>query len=329
MLSTLCVTRMRKHTRTHAHAQIHTHTHTHTLTHTCTHTHTHTRAFRMHACTHACTHLKKEQTHTCTHAHYARTRARMLVHTQKRNKYTNTHINTHIYTHSVDTLSGGSISKVGLFSLGIIPYINASIVLQLLAAAFPALKKLQREEGAQGRARFQYYQKLGSFVFAIVQVRVCINEVSCLCSVTLCAYANSHISITQSRMYTRPHSNTQTHISARTPPPRHTHTHTHTEKHIRTHHILTHTHTHERTHMHANTQTHTCTHVRVRTVYWPADVPKAVCGGLQPGMAGWQFYGPCGWCYGPRVYRRCVRKTYGKGVAVRLNRGGANLSDTH
>eukprot|EP00983_Pelagomonas_calceolata_P091064 1157497-Pelagomonas_calceolata.AAC.9 len=73
---------------------------------------------------------------------------------------------------SVDTLSGGSISKVGLFSLGIIPYINASIVLQLLAAAFPALKKLQREEGAQGRARFQYYQKLGAFVFAIVQ-RAC------------------------------------------------------------------------------------------------------------------------------------------------------------
>lgn len=71
----------------------------------------------------------------------------------------------------VDALSGGSISKVGLFSLGIIPYINSSIVLQLLAAAFPSLKKLQREEGAQGRARFQYYQKLGAFVFAIVQVR--------------------------------------------------------------------------------------------------------------------------------------------------------------
>jgi len=69
----------------------------------------------------------------------------------------------------VDALSGGSISKVGLFSLGIIPYINASIVLQLLSAAFPSLKKLQREEGAQGRAKFQYYQKLGAFVFAIVQ----------------------------------------------------------------------------------------------------------------------------------------------------------------
>lgn len=69
----------------------------------------------------------------------------------------------------VDALSGGSISKVGLFSLGIIPYINSSIVLQLFSTAFPALKKMQREDGAQGRATFQYYQKLVAFVFAIVQ----------------------------------------------------------------------------------------------------------------------------------------------------------------
>eukprot|EP00879_Flechtneria_rotunda_P009479 GHRR01009922.1.p1 GENE.GHRR01009922.1~~GHRR01009922.1.p1 ORF type:complete len:524 (+),score=189.12 GHRR01009922.1:267-1838(+) len=69
----------------------------------------------------------------------------------------------------VDALSGGSISKVGLFSLGIIPYINASIVLQLMSTAFPSLKKMQREDGPQGRARFQYYQKLTAFVFAIAQ----------------------------------------------------------------------------------------------------------------------------------------------------------------
>ncbi|KIY98619.1 Preprotein translocase subunit secY, partial [Monoraphidium neglectum] len=69
----------------------------------------------------------------------------------------------------VDALSGGSISKVGLFSLGIIPYINASIVLQLFSAAFPSLKKMQREDGPQGRARFQWYQKLAAFAFAIAQ----------------------------------------------------------------------------------------------------------------------------------------------------------------
>lgn len=69
----------------------------------------------------------------------------------------------------IDTLSGGSISKVGVFSLGIVPYINASILLQLLATAFPSLKKLQREEGPQGRARFTLYQKLAALAFAVVQ----------------------------------------------------------------------------------------------------------------------------------------------------------------
>lgn len=69
----------------------------------------------------------------------------------------------------VDALSGGSISRVGIFSLGIIPYINASIVMQLFAAAFPSLKKMQREDGAQGRSTYTYYTKLASFAFAIIQ----------------------------------------------------------------------------------------------------------------------------------------------------------------
>jgi len=69
----------------------------------------------------------------------------------------------------VDALSGGSISRVGLFSLGIVPYINASIVLQLFSTAFPSLKKMQREDGPQGRARFQYYTKLAAFAFAVAQ----------------------------------------------------------------------------------------------------------------------------------------------------------------
>jgi len=71
----------------------------------------------------------------------------------------------------MDALAGGSLSKVGIFSLGIIPYINSSIVLQLLSAAFPQLKKMQREDGPQGRAKFQWYQKASAFVFAIVQAR--------------------------------------------------------------------------------------------------------------------------------------------------------------
>lgn len=52
---------------------------------------------------------------------------------------------------------------------GIVPYINASIILQLLTTSFPSLKKLQREEGPQGRARFQLYQKLAALGFAVAQ----------------------------------------------------------------------------------------------------------------------------------------------------------------
>ncbi len=40
-----------------------------------------------------------------------------------------------------------------LHAAGIVPYINASIILQLLATTFPSLKKLQREEGPQVRRR--------------------------------------------------------------------------------------------------------------------------------------------------------------------------------
>ena len=69
----------------------------------------------------------------------------------------------------VDTLAGGSISKVGVFSLGIVPYINSSIIFQLLSSAVPSLQKLQKEEGEAGRRQFQQYQRYGALVFAIIQ----------------------------------------------------------------------------------------------------------------------------------------------------------------
>ena len=54
----------------------------------------------------------------------------------------------------VDTLTGGSISKLGIFSLGIVPYINSSIIFQLLGSVFPELKKLQKEEGEADEESF-------------------------------------------------------------------------------------------------------------------------------------------------------------------------------
>jgi len=69
----------------------------------------------------------------------------------------------------VDTLTGGSISKLGIFSLGIVPFINSSIIFQLLTTVFPSLSKLQKEEGEAGRRKFQQYQRYGALGFAVVQ----------------------------------------------------------------------------------------------------------------------------------------------------------------
>ena len=66
-----------------------------------------------------------------------------------------------------DALSGGSIAKVGAFSLGIVPAINASILLQVLSSAIPQLKKLVREEGSAGRDKYKQYEKYLTVAFAV------------------------------------------------------------------------------------------------------------------------------------------------------------------
>jgi preprotein translocase subunit SecY len=52
----------------------------------------------------------------------------------------------------VNTFTGGSLSRVAVFALGIMPYITASIILQLLTVVWPYLEKLSKE-GELGRAR--------------------------------------------------------------------------------------------------------------------------------------------------------------------------------
>ncbi len=64
-------------------------------------------------------------------------------------------------------LSGGGLSALGIFALGILPYINASIILQLLTAAIPSLENLQKNEGEAGRRKLSQitrYVALGSAV---------------------------------------------------------------------------------------------------------------------------------------------------------------------
>lgn len=53
----------------------------------------------------------------------------------------------------LDVFSGGGLSVLGIFALGILPFINASIIMQLLTAALPSLENLQKNEGEAGRRK--------------------------------------------------------------------------------------------------------------------------------------------------------------------------------
>src|SRR6202047_4671449 len=58
----------------------------------------------------------------------------------------------------LNVFSGGGLSRIALFALGIMPYITASIILQLLTVVVPSLEKLQKE-GEVGQARITQYTR--------------------------------------------------------------------------------------------------------------------------------------------------------------------------
>jgi preprotein translocase subunit SecY len=69
----------------------------------------------------------------------------------------------------VDLFAGGGLRTLGLFALGILPYINASIIIQLLTAAIPSLEDLQKNEGEAGRRKIAQITRYVSVGWAIVQ----------------------------------------------------------------------------------------------------------------------------------------------------------------
>lgn len=68
----------------------------------------------------------------------------------------------------VNTFTGGSLERVAVFALGIMPYITASIVLQLLTVVWPYLEKLSKE-GELGRKKITQYTRYGTVVVSIIQ----------------------------------------------------------------------------------------------------------------------------------------------------------------
>jgi len=69
----------------------------------------------------------------------------------------------------MDLFSGGAISKLTIFALGIMPYISSSIIMQLLTSVIPSLEKLAKEGGEEGRKKITQYTRYGTVVLAIIQ----------------------------------------------------------------------------------------------------------------------------------------------------------------
>src|SRR2546428_4425334 len=68
----------------------------------------------------------------------------------------------------VDMFSGGNLARVTVFALGIMPYISASIILQLLTVVWPFLEKLSKE-GELGKRKITQYTRYGTVLLSIVQ----------------------------------------------------------------------------------------------------------------------------------------------------------------
>ncbi|MGK7912129.1 MAG: preprotein translocase subunit SecY [Synechococcus sp.] len=69
----------------------------------------------------------------------------------------------------LNVFTGGGIASLGVFMLGILPYINASIIIQLLTSAVPALENLQKNEGEAGRRQITQYTRYLTLAWAIIQ----------------------------------------------------------------------------------------------------------------------------------------------------------------
>ncbi|NLI82556.1 MAG: preprotein translocase subunit SecY [Deltaproteobacteria bacterium] len=67
-----------------------------------------------------------------------------------------------------DMFSGGALSQLSVFALGIMPYISASIILQLLTVVIPHLERLSKE-GEAGRRKITQYTRYGTVVLSLIQ----------------------------------------------------------------------------------------------------------------------------------------------------------------
>ena len=69
----------------------------------------------------------------------------------------------------INLISGGAFSRFSLFAMSITPYINASIIIQLLGFVIPSLEKITKEGGEEGRQKINKYTKILTIVLALIE----------------------------------------------------------------------------------------------------------------------------------------------------------------
>lgn len=69
----------------------------------------------------------------------------------------------------IDLFTGGALNKLSIFSMGIGPYITASIIMQLMSVVIPKLEEMQKHSGEQGRKQLQQYTRIACVGLAVFQ----------------------------------------------------------------------------------------------------------------------------------------------------------------
>ena len=97
-----------------------------------------------------------------------------------------------------DMFSGGAIGRMSIFALSIMPYISASIIMQILTTVVPSLEALKKE-GEAGRKKINQYTRYGTVLLAAVQaygIAVGLESQTALgrrrwCTIPACSSASS------------------------------------------------------------------------------------------------------------------------------------------
>ena len=84
-------------------------------------------------------------------------------------------LNGNTFTNLLGFLSGGALQKLSIIAMGITPYINASIIMQLMTVVLPQLEELAKKGGEEGRKQISQYTRWLTIVLASVQSYFMVN----------------------------------------------------------------------------------------------------------------------------------------------------------